>query len=86
MKRCRCKEQSSYHSFQLNDVLIIQNLFAFVCGSPQRGVWKTGKTGFRIPAFAYPSIHSIGIQATRPVSYFSSMCFCNHFHFDFLVF
>ena len=41
-KRYEYKEHSSYHSFQLNDVLIQQNVFAFVCRSPQGGVGKPG--------------------------------------------
>ena len=44
MKRYQHKELSINHSFQLNDVLIIQNIFYFVCRSPQRGVWKTRKS------------------------------------------
>ena len=36
------KEHSSY-SFQLNDVLIIQSIFAFVCRSRQSGVLKGGR-------------------------------------------
>ena len=34
-KRYEYKEHSSYLSFQLNDVLVIQNIFAFVCRSRQ---------------------------------------------------
>ena len=38
-KRYEYKEHSSY-SFQLNDVLIIQSIFAFVCRSRQSGVGR----------------------------------------------
>ena len=41
-KRYKYKEHSSCHSFQLNDVLIKQNIFAFVCMSPQGGAGKPG--------------------------------------------
>ena len=34
-KRFEYKKHSSYLSFQLNDVLVIQNIFAFVCRSRQ---------------------------------------------------
>ena len=43
-------KNSSYHSFHLNDVLIMQNAFAFVCRSPHGGVWKSKKFGIRNPS------------------------------------
>ena len=47
-ERYEYKEHSSSHSFQLNDTLIVQNIFAFVCRTPQRGVWKTKKSGILV--------------------------------------
>ena len=38
-ERYEYKEHSSCHSFQLNDVLMIQNVFAIVCKSRQRGIY-----------------------------------------------
>ena len=48
-KRYEYKEHISYRSFQLNDVLTIQIIFAFVCRSRQRGVRKTKKSRIRNP-------------------------------------
>ena len=44
-ERYEYKEGTSYHSFQLNDVLIIQNIFAFVSRPRVRGVWKIRESG-----------------------------------------
>ena len=41
-ERYEYKEHSSYHSFQLNDVLIIQNIFAFVQGYHKGAYGKSG--------------------------------------------